>query len=285
MSEYEVLISAGKMNHPNIVEILHAFRVEEQGVQTFNLLFPLALGNLKQLVRGTLKNSTVHAKAQTLWHQFEGLASGLDYVNNQCKTVHQDIKPSNILLYIEEDDSRLTAKIADFGLAAGLNGTQTRNLGSLGSRDVEQDLWYGAPEIRKQSREYDVSSLSSHSQTDLLRSDLWDLGVIFVEMLTYLVLGEPGFSRFRQYITTTHENFQSDAVTDTRFDDGSRAKPQVFEWLASLSRQSRGAAEVEELFALMLGKASARPEIGVVATRLRAVSEKRALTVSLGQCD
>jgi serine/threonine protein kinase len=132
--EYDALKMVERINHRNIVQTLQGFWYEENGVQSFSLIFLRAACSLKQLLRGDPVDLGVSEHYRSLWSQFQGLASALEHINIECKMAHQDIKPSKILLYVGTDDEglELVAKVADFGLAAGLEGAKTY---ALGSRD------------------------------------------------------------------------------------------------------------------------------------------------------
>ena len=145
LQEYNNLLDTSELYHPNIVQILQAFRYEENLTQFYNLLFPLAGGNLKQLFRGSLKETGVHNVSQALWTQFEGLASALAYLHDECRTAHRDIKPSNILLYESLTYPRLVAKIADFGLAVTFEDFRTWQPGTA---EADSAWKYDAPEVR-----------------------------------------------------------------------------------------------------------------------------------------
>jgi hypothetical protein len=106
----------------------------------------------------------------------------------------------------------------------------------------------------------------------LLKSDIWDLGVVFVVLLTSLVLGKTGFRRLHRQIDTTHNNVRSDTMAYTRFDDGVKAKIGVTQWLFILGTKDNRAVELEGIFRDMIDEASHRPDISMVVQRLQAVS-------------
>lgn len=88
------------------------------------------------------------------------IAAGLSAAH-QRSIIHRDIKPSNLLL-----DEHGTVKIADFGIAKLIGGTDlTRTGASLGTPA------YKSPE---QSQGLEVDH----------RTDLWSLGVVLFELLT-----------------------------------------------------------------------------------------------------
>jgi len=258
--------------HPNIVETMFAYIREDgtsmgEGTQCFNFVFPLALGNLKQLFRGSLGMQNLHGQAEDLWGEFEGLASAVRYLHGHCRTAHRDIKPSNILLYDDPVTSRLKAKIADFGLAISLDGVALHTPGTLEYRSA---INYAAPEVRKALNASEVGRRTLPSPSELTSGDIWKLGAVFVELLTFLLLGAKGVKRFRDSITVHEANLTSDSLT--RFDDGDRVKVEVLEWLISLAKLSMRAAEIESLLRNMLGDAHSRPSASQVVTELRSVS-------------
>lgn len=264
--EYEALEMTRTSGHPNIIQVLQAFLLEEGGTQTFNFLFPLAAGNLKQLLRGSLDNAGIVRKTQDLWGQFEGLASAVEYLHDTCHTAHRDIKPSNILLYDDQGHPYLRAKIADFGLAMNLDGATTYSLGTIEARSAWK---YDAPEIRKWAEELGVNPSWIPGPQDLVKGDIWKLGAVFAELLTFLILGSKGVKDFRNFITTTVDGLTSNALTDTRFDDGEKVKGEVLDWLCYLSKLDSRAEEITLLLKDMLSEATRRPDANSVARALR----------------
>ncbi|RLN07547.1 hypothetical protein C2845_PM11G18160 [Panicum miliaceum] len=97
---------------------------------------------------------------KTSYRIIKGICQGLDYLHQQ-KIIHLDLKPENILL-----DHCWVPKIADFGISKRFAENQTRAITSnpRGTRG------YMAPE-----------SLDGNFT---LKSDIYSLGVIIIEMLT-----------------------------------------------------------------------------------------------------
>lgn len=238
--------------------MIAAFRFEENRVQFYNILFPLAIGTLKQLFVGHLG-----MPSREFWTQFEALASAVAYLHNECDTAHRDLKSSNILLYEDPETSDLIAKIADFGLAVHLQDAKSW---ASGTKESQSALKYGAPEMRKYQDQIAQppsapAPASTRAQGDhlpkpeeLRAADVWTLGCVFAEVLSFLVLGPTGGREFRNAITTTKDN-----ITTDQLDDGVNIKVEVLEWLSGLGRLDARAREIGPLVKRMLAVALNRP--------------------------
>ena len=299
LQEYDNLRAATKRQHRNIVELLNAFRYEDGAKAVhYNFTFPLAAGNMKQLfqldsmhvVEGSntaqFESTRYHSLSQEiysmaskgLWSEFEGLASALAYLHDECRIIHSDIKPSNILLYEGHgSSSTIVAKITDFGLAVDL---QTKRSWRLGTKEARSWLQYDAPEMRdyfgSDQRRFSetgaLESIADPTSEELKSGDVWKLGSVFVEMLSFLVKGKTGVLKFREYITTTLDELTSDDISDARFDDGTKVKGEVLEWLSDLSALDLRAHEMETLLRSMLDTSSDRPSSAVISQSLKSLS-------------
>ncbi|EME39022.1 hypothetical protein DOTSEDRAFT_39202 [Dothistroma septosporum NZE10] len=273
--ELQTLKDVTVTNHQNVVQILDAFRWEQDGLQRFAFAFPLAICNLKQLFRNQMSDgSTPHSgvldRVDSLWYQFEGLAAGLEFLNLHCRTAHRDLKPSNILLFTLGNTSYLSAKIADFGISCGLDGVKSHTRGTLEYRSA---LNYDAPEIRRAASQalHDEALKADEpyalTPEELLKGDIWKLGAVFVELLTFLVYGSAGVGDFRDFITTDDGTIKTDEIA--RFDDGMKAKKEVFEWMRRLSKHDYRAAELVPLIDGMLRPADQRSKVEAVSKGLQ----------------
>ena len=250
--------------------MIAAFRFEEDRIQYYNFLFPLAIGTLKQLLAGELGKPS-----NGFWVQFEGLASAVEYLHNECNTAHLDLKSSNILLFRDTKKPGFTTKIADFGLAVN---TQDIKSWVSGTTESQSALNYGAPEMRKyQNSTNQLPSMPAPASTklpdadiaqpeELLAADVWALGCIFVQMLSFLVLGPEWQWKFRYAITTTKDN-----ITTDQLDDGINVKKEVIEWLLELGILDVRAKEIGPLVRRMLAPALSRPSSTTVWEHLLTV--------------
>lgn len=295
LQEYDALRAATRGRHRNIVDFLNAFRYAEgKKAVYYNFSFPLAAGNLKQLfclssahpIQETknIKTEPIPPRfpegfysvaLKSLWSEFEGLASALAYLHDECKIVHSDIKPSNILLYEGHGvPTVIIAKLTDFGLAVDI---QTKLTWRLGTQEARSAWQYDAPEIRDYfsegqplSRESSASRSTLKPTSEELKSgDVWKLGSIFIELLSFLVKGDTGVLQFRKFITTTHDELTSDDISDTRFNDGEKVKDEVLEWLSCLATIDLRAQEMEALLRSMLDVNSSRPSAAVISRFLQ----------------
>lgn len=143
-----------------------------------------------------------------------------------------------------------------------------------GTRESHSAWEYDAPEIRKLSTA-DGESTRNPTREELLRGEVWKLGAVFVELLTFLTLGTRGLLTFRKRITTSKGNITNDDIGNTPYDDGIKAKKEVFSWLKSLGKRDSRVAEMGPLMTLMLGLPESRPSMRTTVNWIRNVSGVR----------
>ncbi|KAJ7943676.1 Cysteine-rich receptor-like protein kinase [Quillaja saponaria] len=123
-----------------------------------------------------------------------GTAEGLVYLheNSKIRIIHRDIKASNILL-----DSRLRARIADFGLARSFQEDKSHI-----STAIAGTLGYMAPEYL------------AHGQLTE-KADVYSFGVVLLEIVTGRQNNRSKTSEYTDsLVTVTWKHFQSGTVED-----------------------------------------------------------------------
>ena len=108
--EREVAI-APYLQHPNIVRVVAIVDSANADAQTAGLLMELASDSLA----GVLASPSRPSKA-TLLRWLHEVARGIEYAH-QCRVVHSDIKPDNIMTVVNEQQHTV-AKVTDFGSAS-----------------------------------------------------------------------------------------------------------------------------------------------------------------------
>ncbi|KAF2084393.1 kinase-like protein, partial [Saccharata proteae CBS 121410] len=272
--------------HPHLSRLLASYEHKEK----FHFIFPCANSNLREYWEE--RPSPLFDKDTVLWSlkQMAGFADALWSVHNfkvsapvkrydpEMRTVegeelfgrHGDIKPENILWYErvpDGQDSRGVFQITDFGLGR-FHGKDSRTKPAY---NISCSPTYQPPENklhRPVSRKYDV----------------WSLGCLYVEFVTWLLIGNDqieGFSDERgegkintngisddNFFSTTHDGVQ-DAVV----------RPEVITWTDRLHRDSKCSQAMHEVINLVMDKmllieASDRAEMAKIARELKDIFKK-----------
>ena len=172
-----------KMNHPNIVDFLRAFTLENH---TYVVLELCSNGNLTDMVRARSCLSLPEVRRFLVQ-----ICGGVRYMHKRS-VIHRDLKMGNIFL-----DSNMNIKIGDFGLAAVMADEQDRRTTLCGTPN------YIAPEILSKS------GARGHDN----KVDTWAIGVIAYAML----VGTPPFqSKTQQEIYTKLRSLEYEWKIDSK---------------------------------------------------------------------
>lgn len=144
--------AAGKLSHPNIVTV---YDVGEEKSMQYIAMEYLEGSTLESLVAGKH-----HWDYKTLCRMMIQVCEALDFAHERG-VVHRDIKPANIMVLNDE-----RVKVMDFGIARFDQSNMTQSGVALGTPN------YISPEQLK-------------GQPVDRRSDIFSLGVVFYELLTY----------------------------------------------------------------------------------------------------
>ncbi|KAG9230454.1 kinase-like domain-containing protein [Amylocarpus encephaloides] len=290
LAEIEMLKGISRMEqHPHLIKLLSTYKYRSQ----YHLMFPYADANLwnhwydlkapwlqpttilwvlEQIQELAEALKTIHeVKPQRTHHLDE---TGIVAEDETQYGYHGDIKPENILWFrdvplekgLEKGDSLGILQITDFGLGR-IHGRESRSC--IVSRHVRWTPTYAAPEAvlsRPISRAYDV----------------WSLGCVYLEFMTWFLMGPKGLEDFTKARAYDKGVGQLAAYTDSAFyellrpENGmapyARVKPSVTRWIEILGSQNRNSHESIRGFLLLI-----RDRILVVEPKQRTTAEKIAL--------
>ncbi|EXJ73965.1 PLK protein kinase [Cladophialophora psammophila CBS 110553] len=200
-----------KMHHPNIVEFLRAFTIDEY---TYVVLQMCPNGSLTEMVKTRSCLSLPEVRRFMIQ-----ICGGVKYMHKRS-VIHRDLKMGNIFL-----DARMNIKIGDFGLAAVMADEHDRRTTLCGTPN------YIAPEILSKS------SNRGHDN----KVDTWAVGVICYAML----MGTPPFqSKTQQEIYTKLRTLEY----EWRIDSKNYIPQQAKDFVAScLNLNSVERPEMDEL--------------------------------------
>ncbi|OAP63737.1 hypothetical protein AYL99_02964 [Fonsecaea erecta] len=200
-----------KMHHPNIVEFLRAFTIDEY---TYVVLQMCPNGSLTEMVKVRSCLSLPEVRRYMIQ-----ICGGVKYMHKRS-VIHRDLKMGNIFL-----DARMNIKIGDFGLAAVMADEHDRRTTLCGTPN------YIAPEILSKSGN------RGHDN----KVDTWAVGVICYAML----MGTPPFqSKTQQEIYTKLRTLEY----EWRIDSKNYIPQQAKDFVAScLNLNSIERPEMDEL--------------------------------------
>lgn len=172
-----------KMHHPNIVEFLRAFTIEDH---TYVVLELCPNGSLTEMVKARSCLSLPEVRRYMVQ-----ICGGVKYLHKRS-VIHRDLKMGNIFI-----DQRMNLKIGDFGLAAVMADEQDRRTTLCGTPN------YIAPEI--------LSKSGSRGHDN--KVDTWAVGVICYAML----MGTPPFqSKTQQEIYSKLKTLEYEWKLDSK---------------------------------------------------------------------
>ncbi|KAI0873910.1 hypothetical protein GGS24DRAFT_461623 [Hypoxylon argillaceum] len=240
--EKQALERFRKLGSLTILQLLASYEIQADDTDhtpiTYNMLFPWADGNLKELWESDQylrDESIVPWIAEQCWKLADVLMiihNG--YLNFDPKAdrfygIHGDIKPANILRFSADstgDSERLgRLVVGDFGLT---NFHRESSRSMTNTSHAGYSIPYSAPEFRyggKISRKVDI----------------WALGCVFLEFIIWFLMGSTSvlckFPDLRADMDTS--TIQTDAFFEhAPYDDKgaslARLKPVVLEWIHTL---------------------------------------------------
>ncbi|KAL4908769.1 kinase-like domain-containing protein [Aspergillus multicolor] len=223
--------------HDHLINLLFSFTKKD-----CHLVFPWADGSLKNYWE--IHPIPDYSRELLLWSvgQMAGIASGLasfhEFTDPRHGLTrfgrHGDIKAANILWFRDPN----ILKIADLGLAS-VRGRDSRS--NVNPKSVVDSPTYSPPEIQ---RGHAISR----------KWDIWSLGCLYLEFITYLVLGWPAIAEF---VAVRHErdSLYPELFTDEFYTtDYNSVKPAVLAWVKHLKRQARCSSLIHDILDLVMDK-------------------------------
>ena len=211
-AEKRMLEMLSEIKHDNIVKLLATYTYGT----VFNMIFPLAQMSLHEYLR-VAKPPHSTGRMRAMFIEICHLASAIDSIHNfhlknddldlRRNGYHHDLKPQNILVVGR------TFQIADFGLARFKDLDETSKTDwKMGTRT------YGPPESGEGSRNGRAY-------------DMWSLGCILSEIVTFALLGPEGV---REYAVRRETQITPTRSSDA-FHDGTQLKIEVVQWFHELA--------------------------------------------------
>ena len=151
-----------KLTHIHIVRVL----ISQKELDNFCILMlPVADQDLRAYLETCVKSQYPPEALTSILHWFGCLLHALAFAH-RCSVIHQDIKPSNVL--VKNEGGRLRVYLADFGMAKDFS---EHDASATVNNNVRGAPVYRAPEVRP-------------GQARGRAADIFSLGCVFSEMFT-----------------------------------------------------------------------------------------------------
>lgn len=228
LKERTALELIDKLNHPHLIHIKQTYQLGER----FNILFPYAKANLQDYLRKEQAPRNRQVSKNPMWEQVLGITEALSKMinfqdpddNRGLKGYHLDLKPQNVLVFIERAPGRPSKevfRISDFGqsefIDVGNSGTTSTLIGANGTDAYAPPEYYGIGA----SPVYDV----------------WSLGIIVLEILAFAIRGTDGLIHESTGLDKARETKGSE-YHNSRFFSGrgqsALVKQEILTWLDDL---------------------------------------------------
>ncbi|KAF3769608.1 hypothetical protein M406DRAFT_76407, partial [Cryphonectria parasitica EP155] len=183
--------------HPHIICLLATVVCLENGIPHFHLLFPWADTDLLRLWK--LQPAGIHGVYRVSWlaEQCYEIVKAVNSIHNPNPRIfidgvekwgrHGDIKPQNVLCFIEPGSRKIKFVLSDLGLAQA-RGDATRS-------NIPGEGLPGTPNYRPP--ECDMAPHQGGNLGYVSRSyDIWTLGCLFLELTVWALQGWDGAERF-----------------------------------------------------------------------------------------
>lgn len=209
------ILKESSLKCSNIIESYGSLQI---GKSTYSLFMPLAQYDLRAYMKEHFptKPQTPSERANII-RCAQGLAAGLDFLHNKLSTpesrmvcYHMDLKPSNVLVFYEGDESpskpgRHIWKISDFGMARvkvlrqELDGQKEKLFkGWFQKRPQAPDSTPSATVNRRGEGTYLAPESRQYIPSMKTGSDVWSLGCILSVVFTYLERGNDGLEQYQE---------------------------------------------------------------------------------------
>ncbi|KAI1640424.1 kinase-like protein [Biscogniauxia mediterranea] len=252
----------------HIIRVLATFEMEESSVNTTNyyLLFDWAEGNLGRFWDKNEKLIGDKSHGKWMSEKFYEICLALQCVHNERDALanrhrdilqqslrgtdrdisdlygrHGDIKPDNILWFLKSSQNGKdlgSLVLADFGLGK-LHTQVTRSLSK--PNQVPMTATYRAPE-------FDLpNGLISRA------SDIFSLGCVFLEYITWFLLGSDAVNKFSDF-RETRDIYEFDSDTFFTIETGSTQpvlKTRVKDWIQKLQANENCSCYLDQLLEII----------------------------------
>ena len=260
--EVEMLYAFSDRQHTHLVQLLATYKLRER----YHLIFPYAKSNLREFWNSFPLVDNPKMTASWALNQMRGIASGLSQIhisgprtsewNNISSSSlpsidlnirerrfgrHGDIKPESILWFDKDGISGGVLVLSDLGLSR-FHRIESRS--NVGPQTIGGTRTYVPPEV-------ELGGLVSRA------FDIWSLGCVFLEFITWLLDGAQGLDAFGDLRTEE----TADGIYDDSFYTIIQKPPPraiirkgVREWIEHLRGQPQCSKFLLDFLGLVLGR-------------------------------